>query len=104
MDKVQNPKQLYVISLGKVRKIVSFWQICWCAAGENYDFCEIFGVCRLKFKGLLCERRRRERKFWNILQESSIFMYLEEKAAQNVDLFARLGGAGAPSAPPSLQA
>ena len=24
VDKVQNPKQLYVINLGKVRKIVSF--------------------------------------------------------------------------------
>ena len=32
------------------------------------------------------------RKFWNILQESGIFMHLEEKAAQIADLFARLGG------------
>ena len=44
VNKVQNPKQLYVISLAKIRKIVSFWQICVCAAGENYDSCEIFGA------------------------------------------------------------
>ena len=31
-------------------------------------------------------------KIWNILQESSIFSHLEEKVAQIVDLFARLGG------------
>ena len=47
---------------------------------------------RLKFKGLLGERRRRERKLRNILQESSIFSLLEEKAAQIVDVFVRLGG------------
>ena len=31
-------------------------------------------------------------KIWNILQESSIFSHLEEKVAQIVALFARLGG------------
>ena len=44
-------------------------------------------------------------KNWNILQESSIFSYLEEKVAQIVDLFARLGGCGSTlSTPPSLRA
>ena len=42
VDNVQNPKQLYVINLEKVRKLVSFWQLCRCAVGENYNFCEIF--------------------------------------------------------------
>ena len=36
---------------------------------------------------LLCEHRR------IIWQETNTFMYLEEKAAQTVDLFAQLGGA-----------
>ena len=50
VDKVQNPKQLYVINLAKVRKMVSFWQRLktWsffrCAAGKIYNFCEIFGA------------------------------------------------------------
>ena len=44
-----------------------------------------------RLKCLLCKRRRRERKFGNILQESGIFMHLEEKTAQIVDLFPRLG-------------
>ena len=63
-----------------------------CAAGKNCDFLVNFRCLTLKFKGLLGERRRRERKFWNILPEGSIFSYLEEKAAKIVDLFAQLGG------------
>ena len=44
-------------------------------------------------------------KFLNILHQSSILCIWEKKAAQIVDLFARLkGGAGAPSTPPSLRA
>ena len=42
----------------------------------------------------------------NILKESGNFMHLEEKAAQIVDFLLGRGegGAGAPSAPPSLRA
>ena len=43
-------------------------------------------------------------KILNILQESSIFMHLKENAAQIVDLFARLGGAGACSSIQQLEA
>ena len=97
VDIVQNPKQLYVIK-GKVRKIVSFCQ-------------------RLKKLVILLLRRRQKlrflRNFWRLRlisnrfyagavgtsENCSIFcrravflMHLEEKAAQIVDLFARLGG------------
>ena len=65
VNNVKNPTQLYVVSLGKVRKIVNFWQFCWCTAGKNCDFLVNFWHLKPKFKGLLGERRRRERKFWN---------------------------------------
>ena len=96
-DKVKNPKQLYVINLGKVRKMISFCQrlkklvILPVHRRRKLRFLRNFWRLRLKFKGLSCERRRRERKFRNILLESSIFSHLEQMAAQIVDLFARLG-------------
>ena len=68
--KVKNPKQLYVINLGKVRKMVSFCQrlkklaILPVRRRRKLRFLQNFWRLRLKFKGFLCERRRRERKFW----------------------------------------
>ena len=105
VDKVKNPKQLFLINLGKVRKSVTFGNF----AGAPQAKITIFGKfwhLGLKFKGFLCERRRRERKFWNVLLESGIFMHLEEMAAQILWTFLLGwgGGAGAPSPPPSLRA
>ena len=53
---------------------------------QKLRFLQNFWRLRLKFKGLLGERRRSERKYWNILQESGVFMHFEEKAAEIVDL------------------
>ena len=47
---------------------------------------------RSKFKDLLCERRRRERNFSIFCSRAAFLCIWEKKAAQIVDLFARLGG------------
>ena len=110
VDKVQNPKQLCVINLGKVKKICQFLttleKICNFSGARRpkLRFLRNFWRLRLKFKGFYASAGGASENFWNLLQESSIFKHLKENAAQIVDLFARLGGAGAPSAPPSLRA
>ena len=47
---------------------------------------------RRKFKGFLCERRRRERNFTIFCSRAAFLCIWEQKTAQIVDLFAGLGG------------
>ena len=69
LDKVKNPKQLYTIVLGKARKFVSFSQylqksgILLVRRRQKLRILQNFQRFRSKFKGFLCERRRRERNF-----------------------------------------
>ena len=112
VDKVQNPKQLCVINLGKVKKICQFLttleKICNFSGARRpkLRFLRIFWRLRLKFKGSYASAGGASEKLWNILQESGIFMHLEEKTAQIVDLFARLGWCWSTlsTPPPSLRA
>ena len=107
MDKVQNPKQLYVINLGKVRKMVSFCQrlkklvILPVRRRRKLRFLRIFWRLRLKCKDVYASAGGASENFV-IFCRRAVFLCIWKKRLLKLWTFLLGwgGGAGAPSAPP----
>ena len=98
MDIVQNPKQLYVI-LGKVKNCQFFTTL------DKIGNFAVAPQAKIKFKGFYASAGGASENFSIFCRRAVFLMHLEERAAQIVDLFARLDGGCWPSnlSTPSLR-